>query len=97
MPRCEEPIEDLVVSCQTDEAGGGTKQNPDWEVMNGTELYVRTNEMNVTMQFNVSSGMPISFNVSNNDTIETEIKRELGSGNNDIIMLLGSFYYHFLR
>ena len=63
----------------TDEIGGGTVQDPMWEVMNETELYVRTNENNVTMFVNVSSGMPISFNITNNGTIEQQFSRELGS------------------
>ena len=63
----------------TDEIGGGTFQDPTWDVMNETELYVRTNENNVTMFVNVSSGMPISFNISNNGTIEQQLSRELGS------------------
>ena len=63
----------------TDEIGGGTVQDPTWDVMNETELYVRTNENNVTMFVNVSSGMPISFNITNNGTIEQQLSRELGS------------------
>ena len=84
MPSCEEAIEDFYVSCKTDETGGGTVQDPDWSVMNVSELYVRTNEMNVTMFLNVSSGMPISFNITKNDTIENLLNRELGSGKDRI-------------
>ena len=79
MPRCEEPIDNFYVSCMTDEIGGGTVQDPTWDVMNETELYVRTNENNVTMFVNVSSGMPISFNITKNGTIEQQLSRELGS------------------
>ena len=49
--------------------------------MNDTsELYVRAGEENVTMYFNVSSGMPIYFNISNNESLETHLKRESESG-----------------
>ena len=88
MPRCEEPIENLHLSCGTDEESGGTVQSSDWDVMNNTELYVRTSELNVTMVFNVSQGMPISFNITNNGSLETELKREIGSGKNTLIELL---------
>ena len=80
MPRCEEPIRDFFIACLTNEEGGGTVQNPEWEVMNGTELYVRANEQNVTMFVNISQGMPITFNLTRNGTHEKELKRELGSG-----------------
>ena len=80
MPRCEEPIENLLLSCKTDEISGGTIQNPDWDVMNGTEIYVRTREENVTMNFQVSQGMPIDFNITNNGSIETQLQRDIGSG-----------------
>ena len=51
--------------------------------MNETsELYVRAAETNVTMHLNVSRGMPIFFNISNNETIETELKRESENGKN---------------
>lgn len=79
VPRCEEPIENLHVSCKTDENSGGTVQNPDWDVMKGVEIYVRTKEENVTMSFNVSQGMPIDFNITNNGSIETQLQREIGS------------------
>ena len=88
MPRCEEPIENLHLSCGTDEASGGTPQSSDWDVMNDTELYVRTSELNVTMMFNVSHGMPIYFNISNNGSIETELKREIGSGKNTLTKMI---------
>ena len=80
MPRCEEPIEDFLVSCTTNETSGGTVQNPEWDVMNGTELYVRANEINVTMFLNISNGMPIYFNLTRNGTLEKEMNRKSGSG-----------------
>ena len=89
MPRCEEPIEDLRLSCVTDVGSGGTPQNPDWylqlgfpewDEMNNTELYVRASEENVTMMFNVTQGMPIDFNITVNGSIETELRRDIGSG-----------------
>ena len=79
MPSCEEPIENLHLSCETDENSVGTIQNPDWDVMKGIEIYVRTREENVTMNFNVSQGMPIDFNITNNGSIETQLQRDIGS------------------
>ena len=48
--------------------------------MKGIEIYVRTREENVTMNFNVSQGMPIDFNITNNGSIETQLQRDIGSG-----------------
>ena len=82
-PRCEDPIENFHVTCTTDDTREGTKQDLDWDQMNETsELYVRAGENNVTMHLNVSRGMPIFFNISNNDTFESELKRELETGKN---------------
>ena len=82
MPRCQEPIEDFFITCRTNETIGGTIQNPDWDVMNGTELYVRADEKNVIMFVNVSSGTPITFNVTRNGTLEQEFRRETKRGKN---------------
>ena len=47
--------------------------------MKGIEIYVRTREENVTMNFNVSQGMPIDFNITNNGSLETQLQRDIGS------------------